>query len=135
MALPRRGPFRQRMTDPHDFGRNCERAAASFLETRGWRLLARNYRFGHREIDLIGERAGVVAFFEVKGRRGARYGDPLESITGLKRREIEAVARHWLARHGCPGSVYRFDAIAVLESREGGLEIRHVPDAWRIGQR
>lgn len=118
------------MAKSHAFGRSAEDLAARFLEGSGWRILARNYRFGRREIDLIGECNGTVAFFEVKARRGRRYGHPLESIHGLKRREIEAVARHWMARHGDQFSQFRFDAISVLET-PSGLTIEHVPDAWR----
>jgi putative endonuclease len=72
-----------------------------------------------------------VAFVEVKGRRGSGWGHPLESITLLKRREIESVARWWIANRGRPGDRYRFDAVAVwlVDSRRPRVE--HVEDAWR----
>jgi putative endonuclease len=131
MAVPRRILFLHSMAESHDFGRSSEMEAAQFLERSGWCVLARNYRFGHREIDLIAERDGITAFIEVKARRGDRYGHPLAAITGWKRREIEAVARHWIARHGRPGNIYRFDAIAVTEDPAAVRRIEHTPDAWR----
>ena len=133
MAVPRQTHFLRWMAESHDFGRSCEMEAALFLERTGWRIVARNYRFGHREIDLIAERDGITAFVEVKARRGDRYGHPLVAITGWKRREIEAVARHWIARHGRPGNTYRFDAIAVTQDPAAARRIEHTPDAWRLG--
>jgi putative endonuclease len=120
------------MSGAHDFGNLCERLAADHLMREGWRIVERNYRFGHREIDLIARQGNVVAFVEVKGRRGPEYGHPLEAITHRKRREIERVARHWIARCGQAGVTYRFDAVAVLIGDHGQLRVEHEPDAWRL---
>lgn len=109
-----------------------ERLAAEHLERTGWRILDRNYRVGRREIDLVARRGGVVAFIEVKARRGREYGDPLEAVTARKRREIETVAATWLERHGAPDDVYRFDAIAIRLDRSGASRIEHLEDAWGI---
>ena len=121
--------------DTHAAGQRYERAAARGLERRGWRVLERNLRFGRREIDLVVRRGDVVAFVEVKGRRGRRFGHPLEAIGPGKRREIESVARWWMARRwsGEGRPVVRFDAVAVLEDERRRLRIEHVPDAWRSG--
>jgi len=120
------------MARSHRFGIRCEELAARHLVAEGWQLLHRNYRFGHREIDLIVRREAVVAFIEVKGRTGARYGHPLDAVTARKQREIERVARQWVARFGRPGDVYRFDAIAVRLAADGEPRVEHVPDAWRL---
>ncbi len=121
------------MAASHDFGRLGEDLAARFLAARGWTVIERNFRLGHKEVDLVARRRGVVAFVEVKSRSGPDYGHPLEAITAGKRREIELVARAWVARHGRPGDVYRFDAMAV--HRDGGRppRVEHVEDAWRLG--
>ena len=84
---------------PHDLGRRGEAVAAGWLLGRGWRILATNYRFGRREVDLVVRRDDLVAFVEVKTRAGAGYGPPEEAVTLLKRREIEVVAQEYLARH------------------------------------
>jgi len=113
-------------------GDRGERLAAEHLERAGWTILARNFRLGHREVDLVARRAEVVAFVEVKTRAGLGYGHPLEAITAGKRREVEYVARIWVQRHGRPGDVYRYDAVAVLILAGGEPEIEHVEDAWRM---
>lgn len=118
----------------HQFGQVCEQLAADRLCRLGWRVLDRNYRFGHKEIDLVIRRGDTVAFVEVKARSGSRFGHPLEAIGPAKRREIERVARSWIGRFGQPGDRYRFDAVAVTVDRAGEPRFDHVPDAWRAGQ-
>ena len=113
-------------------GDRGERMAADFLERGGWTILARNFRIGHREVDLVARLGEVVAFVEVKTRAGLGYGHPLEAITLKKRREIRQVAQCWVDRHGQPGDEYRYDAISVLIVDGGGPVIEHVEDAWRM---
>lgn len=117
--------------DTHAAGARYEAAAARVLERRGFTVLDRNVRFRRKEIDLVVRRGPVVAFVEVKGRRSRSCGHPLAAITPRKRREIEAVARWWMSREGRPGTIYRFDAVAVLEEPGGRLVVQHVEDAWR----
>ena len=111
-----------------------ERLAERYLRRAGFRILERNFRFGHREIDLVVARDDLVAFVEVKARAGDGYGHPLEAITASKRREVERAARHWKRSHRKPGLQYRFDAIAVTVRRGTEPVIEHVPDAWRVGE-
>lgn len=122
------------VAEARDLGMLGERLAARHLRKLGYRILARNYRFGRREIDLIVARDDFVAFVEVKARAGTGYGHPLEAITAQKRREIERVARAWLERHGRPGTHCRFDAVGVVVRRDQAPIIEHVPNAWRLGE-
>ncbi|HSL69944.1 MAG TPA: YraN family protein [Longimicrobiales bacterium] len=115
----------------HDLGRDSEKLAANYLIDRGYALLERNYRVGHKEIDLIAAREATVAFVEVKARAGSHCGHPLEAITWAKRRELAYAARVWIAANGRPGMVYRFDAIAI-NWQAGQPVIEHIPDAWRL---
>lgn len=118
----------------HTTGRHFEALAAAFLTRRGWEVIGRNVRHGHREIDLIARRHDLVAFVEVKGRRGTGTGHPLEAITWKKRMEIERVAQWWIRHHGREGEDYRFDAIAIT-SDDWGWRLEHVEDAWRVAWR
>jgi putative endonuclease len=93
-------------------------------------VLAHRWRVGHTEIDVIARRGPVVAFVEVKARRGPGFGNPLEAVTGAKRRELVKAARAWVDRHGRPADIYRFDCIGITDT---GLE--HVADAFRPGWR
>lgn len=113
-----------------------EDEAARALEARGWRILERNYRAGRREIDLIVRRGDLIAFVEVKTRAGTGYGHPEEAVTALKRREIEAVAREFLARRRLGRVGVRFDVVGIVVGPGRRLlRLTHVPDAWRPASR
>ncbi len=49
-----------------EVGRIGEDIAAQFLERKGFKVIARNYRKPWGEIDIIAEKAGTVRFVEVK---------------------------------------------------------------------
>ena len=117
--------------DTHRLGKRFEEAAARWLAARGWQVVESNVRFRRKEIDLVIRRGDLVAFVEVKGRRGAGYSQPAEAITWKKRREIESVARWWVDRSGAENLSYRFDVVGVVADRDGVLVIEHLEDAWR----
>jgi putative endonuclease len=92
-------------------------------------VLQRRFRSGHRDIDLVVERDGLVAFVEVKARRGDRFGGPVEAVNWRKQRELGRSARVWIDRHGRPVDAYRFDVVGILMAGER-VRIRHVENAF-----
>jgi putative endonuclease len=134
-AQQARPPFTMEPTPPyppHDLGRWGESYAADGLERAGWNLVARNYRFGRKEVDLIALRGRILAFIEVKTRSGSTFGPPESSITSKKRREIETVARDFLARRVFAPVDVRFDVVAIVVGPgRRVLRCDHLEDAWR----
>ena len=113
------------------FGELGERIAERWLRRSGWRIIQRRFRTGHRDIDLVAERDGTVAFVEVKARRGDRFGQPVEAVNWRKQKELARSARVWIDRHGRPFEAYRFDVIGVLVAKER-VRVRHVENAFRL---
>jgi len=119
---------------PHELGRRGEALAVRMLQGRGWRILARNYRAGRREVDVVARRGALVAFIEVKTRSGPGFGSPQAAVTRLKRREIEVVALDFLTRHIRDDVDVRFDVVAVRVYQPGGpASVEYIEDAWRPG--
>lgn len=112
-------------------GRVGERIAARWLRRRGWRVIAERFRSGHRDLDLIVERGGMVAFVEVKTRRDTAFGDPVEAVSWRKRRELIRSAMIWADRFGPAGAAYRFDVVGVVVAGRDA-RIRHVEDAFSL---
>ncbi|MCC7003582.1 MAG: YraN family protein [Gemmatimonadaceae bacterium] len=108
-----------------------ERIAERWLTRKGWRVVYRRFRNGHRDIDLVVRRDALVAFVEVKARSGARFGDPVEAVHYRKQRELARSARVWIDRHGRAEESYRFDVVGVLIAGERVL-VKHVEDAFRV---
>jgi putative endonuclease len=118
------------LDERHKRGLAGEEQAIRYLLSRGCRIEAHRFRVGHAEIDLIARQGDLVTFVEVKTRRGAAFGSPLEAVTGSKRRELVKVARVWVDRFGRPADIYRFDCIAIVDGR-----LDHLADAFRPGWR
>jgi len=92
--------------------------------------VAHRFRVGRVELDIVARRGHLVAFVEVKVRRGEGFGSPFEAITGAKRREMVKAARVWVDRCGKPSDVYRFDCIGLTDNK-----LEHMADAFRPGWR
>lgn len=95
-------------------GRSAEDAAATWLESSGWTILARNWRRGPGELDIVALKAGELAFVEVK--RVDAWG--LESLSASvgpeKRRRLVETSKLFLAAHREFNRMNaRFDVIAV----------------------
>jgi len=118
-------------------GERGERIAERFLISRGWRVLERRFRSGHRDIDLIAERSDLpdaqrlVAFVEVKARVSPDFGGPLGAVHWRKQRELTKTARDWMSRFRRTGDAYRFDVIGVVFGpREP--DVVHIENAFTV---
>jgi len=93
-----------------------EDEALAYLQTRGLRLLKRNYRTpgrGGGEIDLIMQSAdGTVVFVEVRQRSRSDHGGAAASIGYQKQRRIIFAAHHYLLRW-CSLPPARFDVVTI----------------------
>jgi putative endonuclease len=108
-------------------GQAGERLAAEYLTGLGWGILARNWRCAAGELDIIAwEPPGVVVFCEVKCRRGAGFGPPLESITAAKQAKLRELALHWLREQPAAVPRFRIDGIGVLAAPGAAPVITHV---------
>lgn len=114
------------MTDPrHDLGLRAESAAAAWLSGRGWQVLARRWRSGRGELDLVCvDPHGTLVGVEVKLRRTGRAGSPLEAID----RQRLARLRRSLAAYAAASAVswpgLRIDLVSATPAGA----------AWRLGR-
>jgi putative endonuclease len=104
-------------------GRNGEDAAAAWYVAAGYEILDRNWRVREGELDLVVRDAGVIAFCEVKTRRGNAFGLPAEAVTVRKQQRLRLLARQWLAAHDTSAADLRFDVAAVLPDGRGGWDV------------
>ena len=116
-------------------GERGERIAENHLIAKGWRILERRFRSGHRDIDLVVERIGgegrLIAFVEVKTRVTDAYGGPLGAVHWRKQREMAHAARDWMSRHREAGDTFRFDVVGVVYGR-GVPEVIHIENAFSV---
>ena len=97
-----------------DFG---ESLAEKYLERRGWKILSRNFLAKGGEIDIIGYRFGVLAFFEVKSRSNVNYGRPADSVDEEKIQNIENAARQFLQLYCRGGKISVFYPLGIEKKK------------------
>lgn len=111
-------------------GESGETLACRHLESRGYRILERNFRCRSGEVDVVARQGEATIFVEVKERRGSSHGDGQEAVTFGKRRRIVRAARLFAAARGLSESVLRFDVISIGWDGEGRPRVRHEPGAF-----
>lgn len=115
--------------NPKDvLGKEGEQAAAEYLQRAGLRILARNWRCGEGEIDIVAADRRALVACEVKTRSSTRYGTPLEAVTPRKRSRLRRLAVRWVLAHGVLFDEVRVDVVGVLrsETAPGGFVIEHI---------
>lgn len=107
-------------------GSDRERQAAEYLESRGMRIMERNFRSRQGEIDLIGYHENCLVFVEVKYRADYSIGSALDAVDLRKQRQICKTADYYRYLHGLGSSaMVRYDVVAIQ-----GEEIRWVQNAF-----
>jgi putative endonuclease len=102
-------------------GRWGEQAAASYLEEKGFRVLARNFRTPYGEIDLIveddhpgaSESGKAIIFVEVKTRTTRTFGPPEQAVTPRKQAHLLASIAYYMQQNPQSDATWRLDVIAV----------------------
>jgi putative endonuclease len=90
----------------------AEALAATYLEARGLKIVARNYQCRLGEIDLIAREGDATIFVEVRQRKSSAFGGAAASITPRKRMRLIRAARHYLAGMKVMPAC-RFDALLI----------------------
>lgn len=106
-------------------GKQFEDQAALFFEDHGFSVLDRNWRAGHKEIDLIVRKDNTIVFVEVKASLSDKFGHPVERVDKAKIRHLTNAAQQYVLEKRISGCDLRFD---VVTFSEGQLE--HYPNAF-----
>lgn len=110
-------------------GRHGEWAALFYLWRKGYRLLARNYRAGRHEIDLVMQDGKTLVFVEVKARSEGMRGTPGEAVDCRKQRFLILAAECYIAQHRAADMPARFDVVEYYAAKR---RIVHIKDAFTL---
>lgn len=109
-----------------------EQEAANILKRKGYRVIEKNWRMGHLEVDLIAENKKEIIFVEVKART-TTFGNkmPEEYVDTLKRKRIIAAANAYIKYKQIEKNP-RFDIIGILiEPRTNNITYsNHIENAF-----
>jgi putative endonuclease len=116
------------MAEHNITGFEGERAAARYLQHKGYKVLEMNWRYLNTELDIVSEKDGLLVVTEVKTRTSADFGEPEIAVNTRKQKNLVTAANAYVIQNNLDMEV-RFDIISVLL---GGVtpEIRHIEDAF-----
>ena len=95
------------------FGSRAERAAVRHLRRQGLRVVRRNYRCPHGEIDVVAVEGGTVVFVEVRSTGTEDVERTAASVDDAKQARLTRLALHFPQKHRLLGRPARFDVLAV----------------------
>lgn len=111
-----------------ELGKRGEQIAVTYLEAEGMKVIERNWRCRHGEIDIIAEEGPNLIVVEVKTRSSRSHGTALESVSRAKLARLRMLAAKWLSAQPRTFEAIRVDVIA-LERFAGDFALRHVRGA------
>lgn len=111
-----------------ELGKRGEELALEYLLSEGLILREKNFRVGHKEIDLIMESERYLHIIEVRTRSDDRVMLPYNSVQLKKQRLIISAARYYVKRYGLCKDV-SFDVISIIWNG-GRYNLEYLPRAF-----
>jgi len=111
-------------------GSKGEQIACEFLTKLGYKIIERNYHYGHGEIDIVAKDGEIIVFVEVKYRKSLEYGQPETAITKGKQKQIRKIAEAYIYERDIKDTSCRIDVVAILQLPKQKPEINHYINAF-----
>ena len=116
------------MTSKTTLGNKGEKMAANFLKNSGMEILDKNFRYGHKEIDIIARDDETIVFVEVKTARSKNFGLPEERVNLKKQKLLIDAANFFISKNQLDCEGFRFDVVAI--DMQSGPKILHIKNAF-----
>ena len=117
------------MAAHNELGKWGEDVAMHYLVDRGYRLVERNWRQGHRDLDLVMLHDNTLVFVEVRTRSNDLFMQPEQTIDSRKMLSVARAANAYIKLHRISLNL-RFDIIAITGSPSSGFTVNHIADAF-----
>lgn len=111
-----------------ELGKYGEDLAVKHLLQIGYKIKARNVRYGKEEIDVVAETADRLVIVEVKTRQTAEIGAPWMAVTRKKQRHLIRCAHQYVVDQDLNVDV-RFDIISIVHN-SFRTDVEHIEDAF-----
>jgi len=113
-------------------GQDAEDLACRHLQGLGLVVVARNYRAGRGELDIVCQDGDAVVFVEVKARSSHGFGGAAWAVSPAKRSQVGRAAKRYLVDKGLYGQVpCRFDVVLV-DSARMPYGVTHISNAFAV---
>jgi putative endonuclease len=117
------------MAEHNELGKQGEAIAAQHLQEKGYRILAKNWRFAKAELDLVVQTENTLVVVEVKTRNTGFFGEPELAVSKRKQQQLVKAAHAFMEAANIDLEV-RFDVVGII-SNKNKTELNHVEEAFQ----
>lgn len=116
------------MAEHNELGRLGEELAVDFLKKNGYEICEINWTFQKAEVDIIAQKADVLAIVEVKTRSSIDFGLPQDFVKPKKIQLLLKAVNEYVIQQDLDVKV-RFDIMAIHKKGKE-MAIEHLEDAF-----
>lgn len=117
------------MAEHNVLGHWGEEKAAEYLLKKGYSICHRNWRCGHRDLDIVAFKDGILVIVEVKTRRNNIFMEPELAVDRRKVRSLMIAANAYVKVYQIDYEL-RFDILTVTGSDDNDFSVNHIEDAF-----
>jgi len=118
------------MAQHNNIGQKGEEFVVQYLIKQEYKILNINWRFKHKEIDIISEKDDKIIFIEVKTRTTTIFEKPQYSVNNTKMVNLIKAADYYLQSNNYLNKDSRYDIITVLAGQTYKI-LEHIKDAFK----
>lgn len=116
------------VTNTRIIGAKGEDIASSYLTSKGYRIIDRNFQTKLGELDIIAEKGEFIIFIEVKYRSNLSFGYPYEAVNSHKLFKLQKMVEVYMVTN----KVKKQPKVEVLSiwDENGETKIKHYTDLY-----
>lgn len=110
-------------------GNKGETYACNYLLENGFTIRHCNWRFGHKEVDIVAVKGNVLHIIEVKTRTQGYWEEPKAAVVHRKQKNMIAAAEAYISRYNIFHET-QFDVISIVIKNNGEYSLEYIPNAF-----
>jgi putative endonuclease len=122
--------YKLKTMPPRILGRYGESIARQYLEKNNYKIISKNYRLGHKEIDLIATKDGLTICFEIKTRQTENVF-PEDCLSRRQTKRLRLARAEYSYQNRLNPTMVRGDLIIILsDPKKPTVKIKHYRDVF-----
>ena len=116
------------MNNHLELGSAGEKIVQDYLQDKGYKILDTNWRYRHKEIDIIALEKNTLVIVEVKSRKHTYLTPPQAAVNRQKQKFLIEAANAYIEKYKIDKEI-RFDVICVVFNQKT-YKLEHIKDAF-----
>lgn len=116
------------VTNTRIIGAKGEDIASSYLTSKGYRIIDRNFQTKLGELDIVAEKGEFIIFIEVKYRSNLSFGYPYEAVNSHKLFKLKKMVEVYMLVNKVKKQA-KVEILSIWEEN-GETKIKHYTDLY-----